>query len=328
MTGLSLATCDVPLPPGKAPEWVHLLSGGGTVKGRDGRKWELVDPAGVVLAFEANGADLPVDYEHQNDNPEAKLRRPIPAAGWIKEMRADDGGIWGRVEWTATAAEMIERKEYRYISPVLVYHDKTRQIVNLKGAGLVHSPNLYLTALANQDFTMPPKSPPETIPPKAPAKPVATGPEGEAAFAAMIADLLGLPPETPPEELFKALKAKLSAEPDPAQFVPVATVQAMLIERNHSVATASQERAAQKVDDAMRSGHLSPAMKDWATALCRSDEASFDRFLTSSVPQFAHLSRPAVPSALPPGSRVDRQSEELADAICSQLGLKPGSLSA
>ena len=251
----------------------------------------------------------------------------MPAAGWIKELKAEDSGIWGRVEWTATAAEMIGQKEYRYLSPTFLHHKETRQIVRLKGAGLVHDPNLYLTALANQDYTMPPKSPPETIPPNAPAKPEATGPAGDAAFAAMIADLLGLPPETPPKELFKALKAKLSAEPDPAEYVPVATVQAMLIERNHSVATASQERTAQKVDEALRSGHLSPAMKDWATALCRSDEASFDRFVANSVPQFAHLSRPTFLSNLPPGSRVDRQSEELADAICSQLGLKPGTLS-
>lgn len=326
MTGLSVATCDVPLPPGKAPEWVQLLPGGGTVKGRDGRTWELIDPAGIVLAFEANGADLPVDYEHQNENPVAKLRGPVPAAGWIKEMRADDGGIWGRVEWTATAAEMIARKEYRYISPVLVYHGKTRQIVQLKGAGLVHSPNLYLTALASQDQPMLPTRTSETTPPKTPAKPAGAGPAGEAAFAAMIADLLGLPPETPPEELFKALKAKLSDDPDPSKFVPVEAVQAMLLERNLSVATASEERASQKVSDALRRGYLSPGMKDWATALCRADETSFDRFLASSVPQFADLSRPMITSALPPGSRADRQSEELADAICSQLGLKPGSL--
>ena len=323
MTGLSLATCDVPLPPGKAPEWVHLLPGGGTVKGRDGRSWELVDPAGIVLAFEANGADLPVDYEHQNDNPDAKLRGPVSAAGWIKDMRADDGGIWGRVEWTATAAEMIARKEYRYISPVLVYHDKTRQIINLKGAGLVHSPNLYLTALANQDFTMPSKSPPETIP----TKPTDRSPVGQAAFMAMIAEMLGLPPDTPEGDLFKALKAKLTAEPDPEKYVPVEAVQAMLMERNLSVATASEQRAAHKVNEALRLGHLSPAMKDWATALCRKDEASFDRFLASSLPQFADLSRPLITSALPPGSRSASQSEELADAICSQLGLKPGTLS-
>ncbi len=327
MTGLSLAICDLALPPGRAPEWVHLLPPSGQIKGRDGRVFELVDPGALILAFQSHGADLPIDYEHQNDKPAAKLNGPVPAAGWIKELKAENSGIWGRVDWTATASELIARKEYRYLSPAFFQNKATGQIVGLKGAGLVHDPNLYLTALASQDFTMPPKSTPETIPPKAPAKPAGTGPAGDAAFAAMIADLLGLPPETPPEELFKALKAKLSVEPDPAQFVPVAMVQAMLIERNHSVATASQERASQKVDEALRSGHLSPAMKDWATALCRSDEASFDRFVASSVPQFAHLSRPAIPSTLPPGSRVDRQSEELADAICSQLGLKPGTLS-
>lgn len=328
MTGLSLATCDLALPPGHAPEWVHLIPGSGEIKGRDGRVWELVDPAALVLAFQSGAVDLPIDFEHQNDKPEAKLKGPVPAAGWIKELRAQDNGIWGRVEWTATASDLIGRKEYRYLSPTFLHHKETRQIVRLKGAGLVHDPNLYLTALANQDFAMPPKSPPETIPAKPPAKPADRGPAGEADFTAMIAELLGLPPETPPDEIFKALKAKLSAEPDPAEFVPVATVQAMLIERNLSVVNASEERAAQKVDDALRSGHLSPAMKEWATALCRRDEASFDRFLASSVPQFAHLTRADVPSALPPGSRVDRQSEELADAICSQLGLKPGSLSA
>ena len=318
MTGLSLATCDLALPPGRAPEWVHLIPGSREIKGRDGRVWELFDPAALVLAFQSNGIDLPIDYEHQNDNPEAKLKGPVPAAGWIKELKAEDSGIWGRVEWTATAAELIGRKEYRYLSPTFLHHQESRQIVRLKGAGLVHSPNLYLTALANQDFAMPPKTPQDTIPPKAPA--------GGTAFVGMIADLLGLPPETPPEEILKALKAKLSGEPDPAKFVPVATVQAMLTERNLSVATASQERASQKVNDALHSGHLSPAMKDWATSLCRSDEASFDRFVASSIPQFAHLSRSVIPSALPPGSPATRQSDELADAICSQLGLKPGSL--
>jgi phage I-like protein len=319
MTGLAFATCDVPLPPGKAPEWVQLLPGSGTVWGRDGRTWELLDPAGIVLAFEANGADLPVDYEHQNDNPDAKLKGPVPAAGWIKEMRADDGGVWGRVEWTATAAELIGQKAYRYISPVLVYHPKTRQIVRLKGAGLVHTPNLYLTALASQETDM--------IPEKTKAKPGADAMTDPAAFAAMVAEMLGLPPKTPPAELFAKLKAMVEAKPDPAEYVPVATVQAMLAERNLSVATASEVRATEKVNQALRAGHISPALKDWAIALCRSNEASFDRFLSGTVPQFAHLSKPSVAAGLVPPSRQDRASSELADAICSQLGLKPGTLS-
>jgi phage I-like protein len=318
MSRLAVATCDVPLPPGKAPEWVHLLPGSGTVTGRDGRSWELVDPAGIVLAFEANGADLPVDYEHQNDNPLAKLTGPVPAAGWIKEMRADDGGIWGRVEWTATAAELIERKEYRYLSPVLVYHPKTRQIVKLNGAGLVARPNLFLKALASQETAM---NPDKTAP-----KPG----DGEmmdlATFAAALAEMLGLPPETPQKTILAKLKEKMGGDPDPAKFVPVAAVQAMLRERNLSLATASESRADEKVAQALRLGHIPPAMKDWATALCRSDEASFDSFIASSGPSFSAILRQSHTGTPPFQSRQDRAGSDLADAICSQLGLKPGSL--
>ena len=319
MTSLALATCDLALPPGRAPEWVHLFPGHGEIKGRDGRAWQLIDPAALVLAFQSARIDLPVDYEHQNDKEETKLNGPVPAAGWIKELRSDAGGVWGRVEWTATASEMIGRKAYRYISPSFLYHPETRQIVKLKGAGLVHNPNLHLTALASQEADM--------IPEKTKAKPGADVMTDNAAFAAMVAEMLGLPPETPPAERFAKLKEKLGTDPDPAKFVPVATVQAMLAERNLSLATASEERAAEKVNHALRSGHISPALKDWAVALCRSDEAGFDRFLASSAPACSALLRPSHASALPGPSRQDRAGSERADAICSQPGLKPGSLS-
>lgn len=326
MTGLSLATCDLALPPGRAPDWVHLFPGDGEVKGRDGRAWQLVDPSALVLAFQSAGIDLPVDYEHQNDTPEAKLNGPVPAVGWIKELRTDDGGVWGRVEWTATAAELIGRKEYRYLSPSFLFHPQTRQIVRLKGAGLVHNPNLHLTALASQEDAMIPQKLTEKPAAKPTAKPDQGKPMDTAAFAAMIAELLGLPPETPPDELLAKLKDKIGGEPDPAKFVPVATVQAMLAERNLSLATASEERANRKVAEALRLGHIPQSMKDWATALCRSDEASFDQFVANSGPAFSRLLQPSHAGSVPPMSRQDRAGSDLADAICSQLGLKPGSL--
>lgn len=238
-------------------------------------------------------------------------------------MRADDGGVWGRVDWTATAAELIGRKEYRYISPVLLYHPATRQIVKLKGAGLVHTPNLYLKALASQETEM--------IPDKTTPKPGEGETMDAAAFNQAIAKMLGLPPETPPDALFAKLKEKIEGlrnadNPDPAKFVPVATVQAMLAERNLSIATASEERADQKVADALRLGLIPPAMKDWATALCRSNEASFDSFIASTGPAFSSLLQPSHVAARLPQSRQDRAGAEIADAICSQLGLKPGAL--
>lgn len=118
MQGLATAILDRALPAGPsdkgAPEWVHLLPTG-FMKGRDGRSYDLADPGGLILAFQANGIDLPVDFEHQNDKPEARLKGPVPAAGWIKELQIREGGIWGRVEWTASAAEMIGAREYRYL---------------------------------------------------------------------------------------------------------------------------------------------------------------------------------------------------------------------
>lgn len=96
-----------------APEWVHLLPAG-LIWGRDGRSFRLGDGAAVIAASQAGGVDLPIDYEHQADDPDRQKNGPVPAAGWIKalELRAD--GIWGRVEWTATAKNMVAAREYRY----------------------------------------------------------------------------------------------------------------------------------------------------------------------------------------------------------------------
>lgn len=319
MSGLELATCDRALPPaGGAPEWVHLIPAG-RIEGRDGRVFELADPAGLILAFQSGGIDLPVDYEHQNDKPEAKLKGPVPAAGWIKELKADETGIWGRVEWTATAREMIAKKEYRYLSPVIL-HNKAGQIMRLKGAGLVHNPNLYLTALASQEDRMNP-----TPPAKPQGTPDAMSP---ADFMAELASLLDLPPETPPKELLAKLKAKMTAQPNPADFMPVKAVQSMLAERRMERSAVAEERIAAKVERARREGYITPALEDWAVSLCRSDEAAFDAFCATGGPTWAYLFKETHARGVPPGhDTTEAWASDTERAICEQLGLKPGSLS-
>ncbi|MDK8873929.1 phage protease [Paracoccus sp. SSJ] len=118
-------------------------------------------------------------------------------------------------------------------------------------------------------------------------------------------------------------------EPDPARFVPAETLQAVLTERNEAQAVLREQNAKARVDDAFARGYLSPAMRDWAMALCMSDPPSFDLFIEKAVPPYAHLFKPATTSAMPPGFASDggaaiRSAEEI--AICEQLGLKPGSL--
>ncbi len=87
------------------------------MKARDGRRFVLRDPAAVIAAFREGEVDLPIDHEHQADRKDAARTCPVPAAGWIKDLKSDRGALWGRVEWTAAARSLIEAREYRFLSP-------------------------------------------------------------------------------------------------------------------------------------------------------------------------------------------------------------------
>lgn len=321
MAGLSQAVCDRALAPGgAAPEWVHIFPSG-HMQGRDGRRFDLADPAALMLDFQSRGVDLPIDYEHQNDRPEAKLKGPVPAAGWIKELKADDTGLWGRVEWTATARELIGRREYRYLSPSFMFHPQTRQVVRLKGAGLVHNPNLLLTALAHEEPEMP--KPEE----RKPAQP-------DPQLLPRLADALGLAPDSDAAAILSAILAALlpgtalaREQPDPSRFVPVDAVRELLSDRNTRIATMRESEASAKVDSAVRGGHITPAMRPWATALCMQDVEGFDTFISKSLAPYAHLLRESHTGSIPPrpAERAGADAAEEA-AICAQLGLKPDAL--
>lgn len=323
MTAPVLGLCDRVIAPGTVPEWIDLFPEGPTT-GRDGRKFVLADPDAVIAAFQSGGIDLPVDYEHQNDRPEAKLSGPVPAAGWIKELRRDAGHLWGRVEWTATAAEMIRNREYRYVSPSFLYHPKTLDVVRLKGAGLVHNPNLHLTALASEAPPMPdPAAPPAN--------------DATPDVLTRVAEALGLPPDSPAEAVLRTFMAALlgksapaaataQQQPDPARYVPIEALCELKAERDTWMQAHRQAEADEKVTRALREGHITPAMKGWATALCMQDPDSFDSFLAKSPAIYASLTRPLnlTLSQGEPGARG--AASDAAAAVCAQLGLKPDAL--
>jgi len=309
MRGTDTASFEAALPGGAAPDWVHLLPPG-RMDARDGRRFDLADPEAILRDFEARAVDLPVDFEHQTESAVQSRSGPVPVAGWIKKLAIRDTGLWGRVEWTDRARRLIEAKEYRYISPTIIFRKTDGRILRLKGAGLVHHPALHLTALAREETDMDPTR-----------------------LITEIAEMLGVEDPGDGQAILDAL-ARLTASretaaeggtPDPARFVPVEAVQDLLQERNQSLARMAEERAGQRVEAALAAGYISPAMRGWATALCQRDEASFDAFLAASTPQFAGLFRQAVPSA-PPQSREQTEDDATAAAICAQLGLPPGAL--
>lgn len=289
MTGLTAICAAVELPANPAPDWVHLLPLG-AVNGRDGRRWSLDDPA-QVIARSADGGDLPIDYDHESEKPKTH-GGPLPAAGWIKGLQARADGIWGKVEWTKRAAGLIANREYRFLSPVLHYHPSTGQVLRLIGAGLVHRPNLALTALSEQEKIMP-DMPADT---------------GSSAALAEIAAALDLREDDGLDAILSAIKARIV--PDPSRYVPIEAVADLLKQRNSVSSDHAMRTAEAKVEQAMNAGYLTPAMRPGP---CRSAR----RILTASK---ASSPRQSLPMRICTGSA--RCMEPL--STCQERRLRAG----
>ena len=146
-----VATCVVvELPPGSPPEWVQLMPAGELIA-RDGRRWRIENAAGVVEASRrrAGATDLVFDYGHQTDYAKEN-GQPAPAAGWIKDLQARAGAIWGRVEWTQKAAAAIGAREFRYVSPTF-QHTRAGVVTEVVRAALTNHPALDLPALTQRN---------------------------------------------------------------------------------------------------------------------------------------------------------------------------------
>jgi phage I-like protein len=314
MSTLSEALCDRPLADGTAPERVHLFPAG-RIEGRDGRVFHLAGPAAPVAEVARQAVDLPMDVDHAAEDPAAARAGPVPAAGRIRELKADESGLRGRVAWTEAARRMIAAKEYRTLSPSFRFDKASRAVVRLKGAGLVHHPNLHLHALAAEAPPM--DDDPDTGPD--------TGPDiGPDAFRARLARMLDQPEDAEPDELLAALAAAPNRPPDPRRTVPVAAVQSAPAERSRADAALSLARAEDRVETALRRGRITPAMRGRALDLARADAESFDRVCAGTVPAFAPLSDPARPAGPPARPRAGQG--RTAAAVCRQPGLPPDAL--
>lgn len=251
------------------PEWVHLIPAG-TFSGRDGRGPYHLDAESVLAAFTAGGIDLPFDYDHQSLSADDKAG-PVPAAGWIKELQAREDGLFGRVEWTPRAVELLANREYRYVSPVFRVDERGR-VLALLGAGLTHTPNLELTPVVQtQGDAM-------TL---------------EDLMERLIA-VLNLPAATTPDELaahLDKLVARLSAaeaaasqarQLNPAEWVPMSQHKAVADELAQLQADVAAGKAEAAVAAAMSAGKLAPAMKGWAIEYARRDPQGFAAFVAAA----------------------------------------------
>lgn len=160
---MTIATFDQPLPPPGFKEFRVLPAGVFRTNDGSGRPANLpgwIMNGGIAAMIAANLAtrdDVLIDYEHQSLRA-TESGKLAPAAGWFKrvEWREGDGLYAVDVRWTDRAAAMIRAREYRFVSPVFNFNNKTGEVLNIVNVGLVNHPALSgLTDLAAASAMLP-----------------------------------------------------------------------------------------------------------------------------------------------------------------------------
>lgn len=311
---------------GKAPDWVQMIPFGehDTDKGK-----VILDAAGAAAVLEyysSRKTDPVVDYEHQT------LKGvQAPAAGWIEELEDRGGdGIWAKVDWCKRARELLEAREYRYLSPVMLL-DQTRRVVRLLGAGLTNFPAL--------DGMVPVVAKRET------GGGDAAKPKEEGITMKNILIALGLKENAAESEAVTAIDALKEAA---GRMIPVAckglltalglpetateseavgTVTAMKSGSDNLTALTAQVKdlreklAARDADElalaALKGGKISPGQLDWAKKYAAEDPEGFKVF-AAKAPVVAQPGEGGKPPADNPQDGEPTAAELVA---CSQLGI-------
>jgi phage I-like protein len=289
----------------------------GTFMGRDGRgpyRLDGKEHAGRVIAATRayfGGNDMMVDYDHQSALAAVPgVGGTAEAAGWIKldTLEAREDGIYASVEWTEDAEQALRKRKYRYHSPFFFRRPDTGEVTRIRNAGLTNSPNLELPALASEEVGATGEPELMTQIAKAPLVTALGLPAnaGEAEVLAAIGGLktkadtgekvlastrakLGLAEDADGEAVLAAIDAKAGAgEPDPRKFVPIDALKSV----QDQLAEIREEKILAMVDDAVAGGKLTPAQKDWAVRLGKTDIGELQSFLGSA---------PVFPGAKPHG---------------------------
>jgi phage I-like protein len=328
---VAIAACVAEINP-KVPGETRLFPAG-PFRARDGRPTEVAAwrmDAAIAARVIARAAlavdDLVIDYEHQTLYTE-KNGQPAPAAGWLKtlEWREGEGLYAVALRWTERASAAIAANEYRYISPVFEYDKKTGEVLSIRMAALTNHAGLDgLTDLAARAA--------------AKFQTAATEQENDNMNREQLIALLGLAADATEEQISQALvalKAKadkttgletevatLKAQtPDPAKFVPIATMKELQTEVAALRAEAVERNVNEAVTAALAVGKLLPAQEAWARELGKKDLAALKSYIETAQPIDA-LKRMQTDGKGPKGNQGGAL-DDVALAVCKQLGVSP-----
>ncbi|MBN1344510.1 MAG: hypothetical protein JXQ73_17605 [Phycisphaerae bacterium] len=210
----------------------------------------------AVEAFEAQGNDLPIDYEHQTlGGRYSSPTGQAPAAGWIKRLEAVEGvGIVAHVEWTEEAAAHLTTRQYRYLSPVVIVGKEDRRLVALHSAGLTNKPAITgMRPIVNRSEAA------DRGTDDGNTERIQEERSMQTAWD-QLRQRLGLDQETDEETVLLAASRRLEA------------IEGELV----------RGEAEDLVAGAMKAGKLTAAQKEWAIGLILRDRATFETWLSGA----------------------------------------------
>ena len=311
-----------------APETITVLPLGHVVSSKGEFDVDESSFQAMKAQIAQRGVDLVVDYEHQTlKGVEA------PAAGWVKELKLEDGNIVATVEWTPRGAEYLKNKEYRYLSPVVNVRKTDNKAIGLHSLALTNTPAIEnMTPIVNSDNF-----------------------EGGQKYMDMqkLAALLGLGPDTTEEQITEALQAmaaenKSLKEGQQTGEVTVANkavcellglkagapaedVTAKIMELKsgtidgvnvlEELKALKQQNAQRDADEAvtlaLKAGKITPAQKDWARSYALADPRGFGAFV-EKAPQVVPMGEIDLGGGVVLKSDMPDEATAL---VCKQLGV-------
>jgi phage I-like protein len=256
---------------GSIPEWVMLVPAGRFI-GRDGRWWINDQPDQVIANIKTVGRDVALDVNHASEI-KAPQGEESPARGWfpMDSFENRNGEIWARLELNAAGRAAVEGREYRYLSPAIVFDPQTNRVISIKSVALTNQHNLDLPAL-NHDQS---RTHQETDMLKAIA--VKLGLNADASESEIIAAIGKMQGE-------HATALNAAQSPDLEKFVPRAEYDAKnQLALNAQTELATLKNAIRKnevealVGEAVKAGKVVPASKEFYVDLCM-QEGGADKF--------------------------------------------------
>ncbi|MGG5827759.1 phage protease [Aeromonas salmonicida] len=323
-----------------------------------GGHWQLDKSIATTLINRVRemGQDILIDYDHQTLKTDQN-GQPAPAAGWYNadEIEWREGaGLFIKPRWTDRAAALVAAKEYRFLSAVFPY-DALGRPLELRMTAITNDPGVVgMQALAALS-ALPASSLMSTQPGQlaTPIKEISmnehliallgklgiqpgadgqlTAEQGTAALAAL--DTLQASAKKTPEleaalSAEKASLAALKAQPvqqsgqiDLAQYVPVATYNALVTQVAALTAQVDTTDAATLIKDARTQGKVVAAEEEYLTAYAAQKGVAALKALLDPRPAIAALAASQTTAVTLPEKKGDAVLSAEDRYAADQLGI-------